>query len=62
MAYEEVMTYEEVALMYKLAMMGVYNGNHIETKAFDPDPREYKMLCQIANKLEEQMKTLKQNK
>lgn len=55
------MTYEEVTLMYKLAMMGVYNGNHIEGKAFNPTPREYKMLCQIANKLEEQMKALRQN-
>lgn len=41
---------KELELLQKIIGIGVYNGNHIEPKAYNPNGEEYKILCQLFNK------------
>mgnify|MGYP006958209165 CR=1 FL=1 len=47
------LSYVEMKLLEKMVWMAIKNGNNVELEAFDPEPEEYKMLCEIANRLEE---------
>ena len=44
-------TKEERAILLKLCGIAIYNGNHIDPKAFEPDPVEYKVVCGLFNKV-----------
>lgn len=47
------LSYMEMKLLRKMIWMAIKNGNSVNVEAFDPEPKEYKMLCEIANRLEE---------
>ena len=47
------LSYIEMKLLQKMILTAIKNGNRVEVEAFDPEPKEYKMLCEIANRLEE---------
>lgn len=43
------LTREQMQVIHDLAYIGISNGNHIEPKAYEPTPDQYKTLCSIAN-------------
>lgn len=47
------LSYMEMKLLQKMIWMAIKNGNRVEIEAFDPEPKEYKMLCEIASRLDE---------
>lgn len=52
------LSYEEMKLISEMVWTGIYNGNHIEPKAFDPTPEQYRMLCDIANRMDDKIKEM----
>ena len=46
------LTESERALLDKITLLVVYNGNHIEPKALDPTPEEYQIIFDIRKKLD----------
>ena len=46
------LTQSEIELLDRITLFAVYNGNHIEPKAYDPTPEEYKVIFDIRRKLE----------
>ena len=47
-----VFTESEKALLDKITLLVVYNGNHIEPKTIDTTPEEYKLIFDIRKKLD----------
>lgn len=45
------LTDQEQELLDRITLLAVYNGNHIDTKSYDPTPEEYRMLFDIRKKL-----------
>lgn len=45
------LTEKEKALLDRITLLVVYNGNHIEPKAYEPTPEEYRMIFDIRKKL-----------
>lgn len=43
------LTREQMQIIHDLVWIGINNGNHIEPKAYEPTPEQYKTLCSIAN-------------
>ena len=46
------LTTNEKRLLDKITLLAIYNGNHIEPKAIEPTPDEYKTLYDIRKKLD----------
>lgn len=46
------MTPEEKALLDRLTLQAIANGNTVNPKAFEPTPEEYKLLHSIRIKLD----------
>lgn len=44
------LTKEEYELLDRLTLLAIYNGNHIEPKALEPTPEEYRTLFDIRKK------------
>jgi hypothetical protein len=41
-----------------MVWIAIENGNRAEGKPFDPTPKQYEQLCEIANRLEEHIKRM----
>ena len=46
-------TEKEKEILNKILGIAVYNANHMDIQAFDIKPKEYKIVCQLFNKLQE---------
>lgn len=44
-------TEKERYMILKMCGVAIYNGNNSESKAFAPDPNEYKTICKLFNKV-----------
>lgn len=44
-------TKEERDIILKMCGIAIYNGNHDEPKAFDPNAGEYQIVCTLFNKV-----------
>lgn len=49
---DKTMTPEEKALLDRLTLQAIANGNTVNPKAFEPTPEEYKLLHSIRIKLD----------
>lgn len=47
------LSYNEQKMIYEMVMVAIENGNRAEGKPFDPTPEQYRMLCDVANRLDD---------
>lgn len=52
------LSYNEMKLVREMVWIAIENGNRAEGKPFDPTPKQYTQLCEIANRLEEHIKRM----
>lgn len=54
-------SYREEKLLSEMIWTAIYNGNHEGCKAFDPTPEQYKMLCDMANRVDANIEQMQKN-
>ena len=55
------LSYRETKMLLEMCMIGIANGNSATPKPFDPTPKQYKMLCDIANRSEAYIKQMQKD-
>ena len=54
------LSYNETKMLLEMCMIGIKNGNSATPQPFDPTPKQYEMLCGIANRAEADIERMKQ--
>ena len=54
-------SYKEEKLISEILWVAIENGNRAEGKPFDPTPEQYRMICDMVNRVDAHIKQMQKD-
>lgn len=54
-------SYKEEKLISEILWVAIENGNRAEGKPFDPTPEQYRMICDMVNRVDTHIKQMQKD-